>query len=295
MYHRIAAVIVVYRPDPELLLQLLANIAGDVAQVSLFLNSPLSPELIARFRAAAAPTPLQVLGNGTNVGLGLAYNEAARAARTAGCNLLMLFDQDSTPVPGMPGRLAAALDDARRWFGPVAVVGPRPVQTEPNTDYKFPFITPRGVDRNGSAESDLCEIAFVISSGSMIDLAALEMIGPFREDFFIDGIDIEWCFRARAHGFRSIMIMSERMPHRLGHGLLPIPLMNIRLTRQPPERVFTYARNQIRMMRLPHIPLWWKVRTGGSLTLRFIVFSLHGHQTLALLRGIFAGLRRRPA
>ena len=214
MYHQIAAVIVVYRPDPELLLQLLANIAGDVAQVSLFLNSPLSLELIARFRAVMAPTPLRVLGNGTNVGLGLAYNEAARAARTAGCNLVMLFDQDSTPVPGMPGRLAAALDDACRWFGPVAVVGPRPIQPEPSTDYKFPFITPRGVDRSGGA-SNLCEIAFVISSGSMIDLAALEMIGPFREDFFIDGIDVEWCFRARAHGFRSVMVMSERMPHRL--------------------------------------------------------------------------------
>jgi rhamnosyltransferase len=295
MHHRIAAVIAVYRPDPELLQQLLANIAGDVAQVLLFLNSSLSLESIARFRAAATPTPLQVLGDGTNVGLGLAYNETVRAARTAGCDLVMLFDQDSTPAPGMPGRLATALDDACRRFGPVAVVGPRPVQPEPGTDYKFPFITPRGVSKSSGTEADLCEIAFVISSGSMIDLASLEVIGPFREDFFIDGIDIEWCFRARAHGFRSVMAMSERMPHQLGRGLLPIPLANIRLTRQPPERVFTHARNQIRMMRLPHIPLWWKVRTGGSLALRFIVFGLHRHQTLALLRGIFAGLHRRTA
>jgi rhamnosyltransferase len=167
MCHRIAAVIVVYRPDPELLLQLLANIAGDVASVSLFLNSPLSPELIARCRAAATPTPLQVLGNGANVGLGLAYNEAARAARAAGCDLVMLFDQDSTPAPGMPGRLVAALDDARRRFGPVAVVGPRPVRPGLGTDYKFPFITPRGLDSSDGAEADLREIAFVISSGSL--------------------------------------------------------------------------------------------------------------------------------
>jgi rhamnosyltransferase len=293
MSHRIAAVIVVYRPDPELLLRLLTNIAGDVASVSLFLNSPLSPELIARCRAAAGPTPLQILGNGTNVGLGLAYNVAARAARAAGCDLVMLFDQDSTPAPGVPGRLAAALDDARRRFGPVAVVGPRPVRPELGTDYRFPFVTPRSL--GDGAGADLREIAFVISSGSLIDLAAFEAVGPFREDFVIDGIDVEWCFRARARGFYSVMAMSEPMPHRFGQGPLLIPLVKAGLTRQPPERIFTHARNQIRMMRLSHIPLWWKLRTGGSLALRLVVFGFRGSQSLALLRGIRAGLRRRTA
>jgi hypothetical protein len=48
------------------------------------------------------------------------------------------------------------------------------------------------------------------------------------------------------------------------------------------------------MMRLPHVPAWWKARTAASLALRFVVFGLQGRQTLAMLRGIFSGLRRRP-
>lgn len=204
----------------------------------------------------------------------------------------MLFDQDSSPSPGMPGRLTAVLSEARRQFGPVAVVGPRPRPPEPGTDYKFPLLTPRaGSDRD---ESDLREIAFVISSGSLIDLDAYAEIGPFREDFFIDGIDIEWGFRARARGFHSVMAIREKMPHRLGRGVLPIPLLNVRLTRQPLERIFTYARNQMLMMRLPHVPVWWKARASGSLALHLVVFGLHGRQTLAMLRGILAGLRGHP-
>src|SRR5689334_12104105 len=118
---RIAAAVVVYRPDPELLLRLLRSIAGDVARFLLFLNSPLP----------GRPALLRLLGSGDNGGLGQAYTEAARAARAAGCDLLMLFDQDSSPSPGMPGRLTAALGEARRQFGPVAVVGPRPRPPEP--------------------------------------------------------------------------------------------------------------------------------------------------------------------
>jgi rhamnosyltransferase len=291
--HRIAAAVVVYRPDAELLLGLLRSVASDLAGIFLFLNSPLSADLVELCRAAATPAPLQVLGSGANVGLGQAYNEAARAARAAECDLLMLFDQDSSPSPGIPGRLAAALSEAQRRLGPVAVIGPRPVPPEPGADYEFPLITPHVATSGCTAESQLQEIAFVISSGSLIDLDAFLEIGPFREDFFIDGIDIEWGFRARAHGFRSVMALREAMPHRFGRGLVPIPLLNVRLTRQPPERIFTYARNQIMMMRLPHVPAWWKARAGASLALRLVVFGLHGRQTLAIIRGVCAGLRRR--
>ena len=292
MSHRIAAVVVIYRPQPELLLGLLRALAGDVERIFLFLNSPLAPPLFEECGAAAYPTPLELLGNGANVGLGRAYNVAAGAARAGGCDLLVLFDQDSSPPPGMAGRLASALDEARRRFGSVAAVGARPVPPEPGPDDKYPFIGGGA----GASETGLAEIAFVISSGSVIDLDAFAAVGPFREDFFIDGIDIEWCFRARARGFRTAMALSEWMPHRLGGGPVWIPLLNIPLTRQPQERVFTFARNQTAMMRLPHVPFWWKTRTAAWMALRAVVslgFGRHGWEGPAIVRGILCGLRGR--
>lgn len=287
--HKIAAAIVVYRPERDLLLGLVGAIAADVDCVFLFLNHRPDPRLLAECESAAASTRLAYLGDGDNVGLGRAYNEAARAGREAGCDMLLLFDQDSTPRPGMPGRLAAAFD---RAGDRVALVGPRPHTVDIAGGYKLP----PSVANPAPLPPDLRELAFLISSGSLIDLAALAAIGPFREDFFIDGIDIEWCFRARSRGFRTVMAVDEEMPHRLGQGIIRVPLLYVHFVDNTPARLLTYARNQAAMMRLPHIPGWWKARAAASITIHLafsILRGFRGREVAAILRGVNAGLRRR--
>jgi rhamnosyltransferase len=290
--HRIAAVVVVYEPTPAPLLQLVRALSADVERVYLFLNSPVAPDLVADCNAAAQPTPLIALGDRNNVGLGCAYNAAAAAARADGCELLLLFDQDSAPRPGIAGRLAAMFDTARSSFPAVAAIGPQPVSPQAGPHYKFPLITRGACWRR----RDLAEVAFVISSGSLISLDALQQVGPFRDDFFIDAIDIEWCFRARARGFRCAMALDECMPHRLGSGLVAVPLLGVRLIEQPPARLFTFARNQTAMMRLSHVPPWWKARIAALLLLRIVLSVARrrpGLEALALLRGARDGWRGR--
>lgn len=287
--HRIAAAIVVYRPEPELLLALIRAIAGDVERVLLYLNGPLPAAFRAECEAAASSTRVEWLGDGANVGLGRAYNEAARAAIDAHCDFLLLFDDDSTPRPGMPGRLAAAFD---RAGDRVALVGPRPHTVDTAGGYKLPPAIPNPAP----LPPDLRDLAFLISSGSLIDLAAFAEIGDFREDFFIDGIDIEWCFRARARGFRTVMAMHEEMPHRLGRGIIRVPFLDIHFVDNTPARLLTYARNQAAMMRLPHVPGWWKLRAAAAIAVHLVFSILRGfrcREVAAILRGVNAGLRHR--
>lgn len=289
MVHRIAATIVVYRPEPDLLLALVRAIASDVERIFLYLNGPVSAPFAAECEAAAAPACLERLGDGANVGLGRAYNEAADAARNAGYDLLLLFDDDSTPAPGMPGRLAAAFD---RAGDRIALVGPRPHTVDTAGGYKLPPAIPNPAP----LPPDLRDLSFLISSGSLIDLAAFAEIGPFREDFFIDGIDIEWCFRARSRGFRTVMAMDEEMPHRLGRGIIRIPLLNVHFVDNTPARLLTYARNQAAMMRLPHVPGWWKLRAAAAIAIHLgfsILRGFRSREVVAILRGVNAGLRHR--
>lgn len=289
MSHQPAAVIVVYQPVREPLLRLLQAIADDTARIYLFLNSRIEPDFLADCAAAAQPSLLQTLGDGTNVGLGRAYNEAAAAARAAGCDRLLLFDQDSLPSPGIAGRLAAGLDAAERHFPAVAVIGPKP---EP-PDLAANIATKTHGAPPPRSPSRLVDVAFLISSGSLIPLTALAQIGPFREDFFIDAIDIEWCFRARAGGFRCVMARDERMIHRVGTGALALPVLHLRLSDQPPARLFTFARNQTAMLRLSHVPLWWKARVSALTVLRLLLAIILRRRPAetALLRGIRAGWR----
>ena len=42
------------------------------------------------------------------------------------------------------------------------------------------------------------------------------MIGAFREEFFIDSVDYDYCLRARSRGFRVIKLCRVGMIHSLG-------------------------------------------------------------------------------
>jgi len=68
------------------------------------------------------------------------------------------------------------------------------------------------------------------------------------------------------------------------------------LVDQPSARLFRCARNQILMMLLPHVPVWWKARMICSMTLRvlFILLVRRPRRDLKAIRcGIRAGLRER--
>jgi rhamnosyltransferase len=56
----------------------------------------------------------------------------------------------------------------------------------------------------------------IITSGSLMSLDAYDVVGPFREEFFIDSVDYDYCMRARAKGYRIIRICRIGMVHSLG-------------------------------------------------------------------------------
>ena len=140
-------------------------------------------------------------------------------------------------------------------------------------------------------------VAFVISSGSLVDVEAAAAIGPFRADYFIDAIDLEWCFRAGARGFSIWVADRVRMDHRLGRGVIRLPVLGILLADQPPRRLYTYLRNQLAMLRLPHVPAAHKTRMLLSLPLRLPVYLVRNgfsrEARAALLNGLRDGIAGR--
>jgi rhamnosyltransferase len=270
-------------------ISLVRAIAPDVESIQLFANSNLSSIFTRSCAAAAAPTPVIMVGTGWNVGLGHAYNEAARIAAERNCDMILLLDQDSRVRPGMPARLASSFDRAGGLANRIVVVGPVPAHPATGMAYKCP----RSPRWSSGLPSGLTERFFSISSGSLVNIEGFRIAGPYRGDFFIDGIDIEWCFRARKMGLRCVMVHSEYMAHRLGRGLIRIPLLKMSFVDQAPCRLFTYARNQLLMMRLSHVPIWWKARTIVSLIVRLLFTAAlrrESGEVNAILRGIRDGL-----
>jgi rhamnosyltransferase len=103
--------------------------------------------------------------------------------------------------------------------------------------------------RDGAGAEPFEEVEFVITSGSLIALSVHAIIGPFREELFIDSVDIDYCFRARAKGYRLIKARKLTMSHAIGassrHSVL---WMNKWTTNHSADRRYYMARNDTVML-----------------------------------------------
>jgi len=78
------------------------------------------------------------------------------------------------------------------------------------------FNNPLHVQKDAIHGDNWEEVASVVTSGSLIPLKTHVAVGAFREDFFIDHVDTEYCFRARAKGYRVIRTRRPIMSHSIG-------------------------------------------------------------------------------
>lgn len=220
---------------------------------------------------------VRLLSEGRNVGIAAALNRIVAAARETRAEMLLLLDQDAEPPENLAALLLEARGQLRRAGIPAAVVGPAPA---PAAGHKAPAYPRRpGVPDHGA----LAPVQFLATSGSLIDLAAFDRIGPFREDFFIDGVELEWCFRAWSLGDGCYCARDVGIPHRVGGGV--IRAFGIAMPRQPLFRMATYLRNAVYAWRLPHVPLRWKLAQAAYLPVQAgLYWADSGFRPAVLLR-----------
>jgi len=279
----IAAVVVTYRPDIAMLQVLLDALRPQVDRLWLVDNA--SPDLDA-IRALAATRAIDVVANDRNLGVGAALNQGIAAARAAGCDHVLLMDQDSLPAPGMVARLHGAL---RSGAARLAAAGPAHVdarsgQVAPFVRIGFPFNRKRCPGPGETVECD-----FLITSGCLIPLRALAAVGDMDAGLFIDNIDLEWCFRARARGYRLVGVADARMEHRIGDRLHWRP--GGRAAVHGPARLYTIMRNRVLLYRRRDTPGRWIAQDVPRAILKFLGFSLVVAPRAANLRAMLRGLR----
>ncbi|WP_342109721.1 glycosyltransferase family 2 protein [Methylobacterium sp. SI9] len=270
---RLALGVTLFRPRPDQVERVLTQAALAGATVIAFDNGGLSAADAARLARAG----VRLLSAGRNVGIAAALNRIAAAARETRAETLLLLDQDAEPPENLAAGLLAARGALRRAGIPTAVVAPAPA---PAAGHKAPA-TPRrpGVPDHGA----LAPVQFLATSGSLIDLAAFDRVGPFRADFFIDGVELEWCFRAWSLGYGCYCARDVGIPHRVGGGV--IRAFGIAMPRQPLFRMATYLRNAVYAWRLPHVPLRWKLAQAAYLPLQAgLYWADSGWRPAVLLR-----------
>ena len=130
-------------------------------------------------------------------------------------------------------------------------------------------------------------------------LPAWRDLGRFREDFFIDAIDHEFCLRARQAGYRVGVNLFPSMDHKIGFAL-PHDDWVARIIpyRHHPVRKYTIARNTLRLI-LEYAfrePSWSLRRTTSLIVELLSIIFLEpekGRRLRAFLHGLRDGWRNR--
>jgi rhamnosyltransferase len=252
-------------------------------------NGSASVERDMLLEAAAQPK-ISVVFNDENLGLARALNIGIQRAAALQYSWVLLLDQDSRVDRDMVYRLSgirAAFPDPAR----LAVVGSNYGDIGKRT-------SDAGSPDPETADEPWEEVEQVITSGSLLSLPAHFAIGPFREEFFIDYIDEEYCLRAKANGYRVIRSRRELMSHVIG---APTAHRFLGFTRSTsnhgPDRRYYIARNNTVLLhefRNYRGGMWVLKSFGRCLRLckRIALYeSMKSRKIAAVMHGWWDGIR----
>lgn len=172
-----------------------------------------------------------------NKGIGCALNRGLEYAISNGYEWLLTMDQDSRVEPD---HVKGMLNGANLYKCPEKIA-----QLFPS--YKLEDGHVFNKEATQQTANGVHEIVESMTSGSMLRLDRIRLIGKFRESFFMDFVDIEFCLRVRRAGYANVQVSNVILHHALGeHGKHRRLLWRrTYVANYPPLRVYWQTRNRI--------------------------------------------------
>lgn len=288
---RVAAVVVCFEPAIERLQACLQALREHPAvDIILVDNSEAreAQQLVARLTREASA---ELIANGENLGVAEAQNQGLRRVHARGLPYALLLDQDSCLARTDIDTLLGTLHQLTLYGERVAAVGPSVVDAR--TQRPFPFLHSAGgqvrrVDVPPASRDRLLDCDVLISSGSLLSMAAVSQVGGLDSDLFIDYVDYEWCLRARARGWRVVGVPSVRMTHELGDEIRQV--MGRPVVVHRPQRQYYLIRNAVLLARRQSVPRHWRLHLLGRALRQLLGHTLLCAPRATRLRWMLQGL-----
>jgi len=276
------AVIVTYHPDDDVIsrLRLIQNQLPSL----IIIDNASSKKCQSVLDDFSAPPKVRLVKNYENEGIGKALNQAATLAIESGFSWILTLDQDTVVQEDMFNELASVY----KYSG-----------------YSSPFIgsnywnalrNKQLIECTSQSDHAFIEQRTIITSGTLMKLELFESVGHFREDYFIDSVDHEYCLRIRASGFSVLMSCKSLMSHSIGQsGSLT---SRFQAFEHPPIRKYYIARNTLVTLKdyFTREPAWSMrqlLRLAVELTSIIFFEGDKKNKSYAFIRGIIDGIRNK--
>nr|WP_315488777.1 glycosyltransferase [uncultured Rhodoferax sp.] len=264
-----------YYPDETFEARLQA-ILPQLRRLVIVDNTP-DPVSLSKSFCASWGDRLHCISNAENKGIAAAMNQGLKYALDHSHPWILTLDQDSYCYPNMVDILCGAVADC----------SPLPAVMGSN----YVDLQNEGAKVSVNGRQKWLERKTVITSGCLVDSEVALKVGGFREDFFIDQVDHEFCLRLRSYGYRVVMSTQPTMAHTVGQtGGARLPFLGI-LPNHPPLRKYYIARNSI----VTVATYWrsepdWCIRRLVKLFLGLIEMATLEKQRVRKVHAFFKGL-----
>lgn len=204
---KIIMIYATYNPQIELLKKSIQSITSQVDKIYIIDNTPSKDTRLDFFKNDKT----EVIYLEENYGIAYALNIGIKKALQDQAYFIMLSDQDTYyPQNYVFNMLKVFLIDDK-----IAAVAPRFVDSNKKGRDGFIGVVPV-IFKRFFPKSGTHEIMQAISSGKILQAKYVRIIGMMEEMLFIDWVDYEWCWRARARGYKIVGNADVVIKHQLG-------------------------------------------------------------------------------
>ena len=227
------------------------------------------------FKSTVDNGNIEYINNGSNYGIAKALNQGVKLAIKLGYLGVVLLDQDTELSDSALDDLLCIYNEKSEFY-PTAIVG---------SNYKGSSLS-TSLDKEKPVDT-------VITSGSLLSIEAYRVIGLFNEKYFIDGVDLEYCLRAKIKGFEVYQSTKVLMWHYIGaetkHKLLGLTFT---ARNHSPIRRYYLARNTVFLVRefFWRFPLYLTTSLINVLRIAFYIMLFEKHKKKKLFN-ICLGLK----
>lgn len=223
---KLLGIVITYFPDMDVTSHNICSYLDEVDELIVWENTPLIEREKYRINFPINSKKVTYMGVNDNVCIAHPLNKAIEYGLQNHFTHLLMMDQDSCFELNHFKRYKEIIKknkDICFIFG-----------SNPNYLYQPPTDKPKRVKT-------------LITSSTVIDLKIISKIGFFREDYKIDCVDYEFCFRAAQLGFFSYMINSVLLHQEFGK--LHKTVLGYYTSNYPPFRLYYITKNNIKLRR----------------------------------------------
>ena len=286
------AIIVTYNPDITALLELSAQLKKETDFIIVDNGTKEISSIVESITIYEKCKTVIFLDQ--NEGLAKALNIGITWALERNYDFVFLFDQDSSLCDLFVKRMIDAFFDAsEKTLSNIAAIGPRIInpQTMRQTSFKLFSKFIFRSDRKLASSSSHYTADFLITSGTLLYLHTLASIGAMKESYFIDNIDLEWCFRAKSKGYELIGTDEAVLYHAIGErSSNPLVRAGI-MAQHNPQRSYFSSRNRVHLYSVDYSPVGWVIRDICRFIVKTTWLLLTSRERKDYFKNILSGIK----